>query len=134
VHALLQCRGGRGRPGGPKAGWVGWLLGRLGQKSKEISFCNKNWIFEYSKALEICIRRFRMDFDVGIFFLNSSRLLKDFRKIKYAMPCKASYARLFLGGFSYAQQIDMQPICTSILVKFYYCKMWVLHLGVNGVI
>jgi hypothetical protein len=68
VGALLQCRGGRGRPGGPKAGWVGWLLGRLGQKSKEISFCNKNWIFEYSKALEICTRRFRMDFDVGIFF------------------------------------------------------------------
>jgi hypothetical protein len=29
------------------------------------------------------------------FFLNSSRLLKDFRKIQYAMPCNASYARLF---------------------------------------
>jgi hypothetical protein len=24
------------------------------------------------------------------FFLNSSRLLKDFRKIQYAMPCNAS--------------------------------------------
>jgi hypothetical protein len=30
------------------------------------------------------------------FFLNSSRLLKEFRKIKGAMPCNASYARLFL--------------------------------------
>jgi hypothetical protein len=33
------------------------------------------------------------------FFLNSSRLFKDFRKIKYVMPCNASYARLFLEGF-----------------------------------
>jgi hypothetical protein len=30
------------------------------------------------------------------FFLNSSRLLKEFRKIKGAMPCNASYSRLFL--------------------------------------
>jgi hypothetical protein len=30
------------------------------------------------------------------FFLNSSRLLENFRKIEYAMPCNASYARLFL--------------------------------------
>jgi hypothetical protein len=52
------------------------------------------------------------------FFLNSSTLLKDFIKIKYAVPCNASYARLFLDGFSYAQQIDMQPICTSIMAKF----------------
>jgi hypothetical protein len=62
------------------------------------------------------------------FFLNSSRLFKNFGKIKYAMSCNASYARLFLEGFSYAQQIDMQPICTSILAKFYSCKMWVLQL------
>jgi hypothetical protein len=33
------------------------------------------------------------------FFLNSSRLFKDFRKIEYAMPWNASYARLFLEGF-----------------------------------
>jgi hypothetical protein len=39
------------------------------------------------------------------FFLNSSRLLKDFRKILYAMPCNASYARLFLEGVLYARQI-----------------------------
>jgi hypothetical protein len=61
------------------------------------------------------------------FFLNSSRLFKDFKNIKYAMPCNASYARLFLEGFSYARQIDMQPICTSILANFYSCKMWVLQ-------
>jgi hypothetical protein len=33
------------------------------------------------------------------------------------MPCNASYARFILEGFSYARQIDMQPICTSMLVK-----------------
>jgi hypothetical protein len=53
------------------------------------SFQNKIWIFEYTKALEICTRRFRMNFDVGI-FLNSSRLLEDFRK-KYNMPCPAMH-------------------------------------------
>jgi hypothetical protein len=47
-----------------KAGWAGWLLG---QKLKEKSFRNKNWIFEYTKALEICRRRFMRNFDNGIF-------------------------------------------------------------------
>jgi hypothetical protein len=61
------------------------------------------------------------------FFLNSSRLLMDFRKIEYVIPCNASYARLFLECLSYARQIDMQRICTSILVKFYSWKMWVLQ-------
>jgi hypothetical protein len=49
-------------------------------KSEGISFPNKNWIFEHTKALEICRWRFRRNFDMGI-FLNSSRLPKDFRKI-----------------------------------------------------
>jgi hypothetical protein len=35
--------------------------------------------------LEICIRRFRRDFDMRI-FLKSFRLSKYFRKMKYAMP------------------------------------------------
>jgi hypothetical protein len=68
------------------------------------------------------------------FFLNSSRLLKDFRKIKYDMPCNASYARLyFLEGFLYARQFDMQSICTSMLAKFYSCKKRVLHPGMGEV-
>jgi hypothetical protein len=33
----------------------------------ENSFLNKNWIFEYTRALEICRRRFRRNFDMGIF-------------------------------------------------------------------
>jgi hypothetical protein len=51
------------------------------------------------------------------FFLNSSRILKDFRKICNAMQCNASYARLFLERFLYAGYIDMQPICTSMLAE-----------------
>jgi hypothetical protein len=47
---------------------------------KENSFPKKNLIFDYSDALEICRG------DLGeilrwAFFLNSSRLLQDFRKI-----------------------------------------------------
>jgi hypothetical protein len=33
--------------------------------------------------LKFCTRRFRRNFDMRI-FLNSSRILKDFRKIQYA--------------------------------------------------
>jgi hypothetical protein len=62
-------------------GRVGWLAaGTNGPEVKENSFPNKNLIFDYSKALEICRRRFRRNFEVVI-FLNSSRLLQDFRKI-----------------------------------------------------
>jgi hypothetical protein len=49
---------------GQKFAWADWLLGR---NMKENSFRNKNWIFEYTKALKICIRRFRRNFDVEIF-------------------------------------------------------------------
>jgi hypothetical protein len=45
--------GGRRGRVGQKAEWAGWLLGRLGRKLKK-SFRNKNWIFEFTKALEIC--------------------------------------------------------------------------------
>jgi hypothetical protein len=41
--------------------------GSDGPKSEENSFPNKNWIFEYTKALEICTRRFRRNFDMRIF-------------------------------------------------------------------
>jgi hypothetical protein len=47
-------------------------MGRLasgpnGPKVKEKSFPNKNLIFDYSKALEICRRGFRRNFDMRIF-------------------------------------------------------------------
>jgi hypothetical protein len=38
-----------------------------GPKSEENSFPNKNWIFKYTKALEICTRRFSRNFDMRIF-------------------------------------------------------------------
>jgi hypothetical protein len=34
----------------------------------------------------------------------------------------------FLKGFSYVRQIDMEPIRTPTLAKFYSCKKWVLQL------
>jgi hypothetical protein len=62
---------------GRKKGWVGRVglkaeqasgwLGRLGRNLKKDSFQNKIWIFEYTKALDICTRRFRRNFDMGIF-------------------------------------------------------------------
>jgi hypothetical protein len=47
------------------AEWAGWLLGRLGRKLKK-SFWNKNWIFEFTMALEICTMRFMRNFDTRI--------------------------------------------------------------------
>jgi hypothetical protein len=52
---------------------VGWLgqrpngrkVGRAEIKKK--NFQNKNWIFEFTKDLEICRRRFRRNFDMRIF-------------------------------------------------------------------
>jgi hypothetical protein len=46
------------------AEWPNWPVGRLGRKQKRNSFQNKNWIFEFTKALEIRTRRFRRNFDV----------------------------------------------------------------------
>jgi hypothetical protein len=65
--ALGQCGEGGRRPRGLK-GQTGQLAaGRLGQKLMENSFGNKNCIFEYTKTLEICRRRFGRNFDMGIF-------------------------------------------------------------------
>jgi hypothetical protein len=52
-----------GRRHGPR-GRVGRLA--AGSEVKENSFSNKNLIFDYCEALEIC-RRFRRNFEVGIF-------------------------------------------------------------------
>jgi hypothetical protein len=63
-----DCFGLRGRCGR----WAGWARGRTGHgvgraESKEKNFRIKNWIFEFTKALEICRRRFRRNFDMKIF-------------------------------------------------------------------
>jgi hypothetical protein len=56
------------RPGGLRAKRASTgRAGPDGLKYEESSFSNKNWIFEYTKALEICTRRFRRNFDMRIF-------------------------------------------------------------------
>jgi hypothetical protein len=42
-------------------------MGRAGPKVKKNSFLNRKLIFDYSKALEICRRTFRRNFDMRIF-------------------------------------------------------------------
>jgi hypothetical protein len=58
-------RGAGGLQGG--AGQRGGGAGPDGSKSEENFFLNKNYIFEYTKALEICTRRFRRNFDMRSF-------------------------------------------------------------------
>jgi hypothetical protein len=63
-----DCFGLRGQRGR----WAGWARGGMGRgvgraESKEKNFGIKNWIFEFTMALEICIRRFRRNFDMRIF-------------------------------------------------------------------
>jgi hypothetical protein len=68
-------RGPTGRTRETEAGWrcgprgqIGRLAaGPNGPKVKKNSFPNKNLIFDYIKALEICRRRFRRNFDMRIF-------------------------------------------------------------------
>jgi hypothetical protein len=49
------------------------------------------------------------------------------------MSCHAMHPMqdLFLECLSYARQIDMQPICTPMLAKFYSYKKWVLQAHVE---
>jgi hypothetical protein len=59
-------RGQRGQ-----RGWLGQRLSgpvKLAEpKVRKKDFWIKNWIFEFTKSLEICRRRFRRNFDMGIF-------------------------------------------------------------------
>jgi hypothetical protein len=48
------------RPGGPAGRWADWA-------ESDGTFPNKNWIFEFSKALEICRKRFRRNFGMRFF-------------------------------------------------------------------
>jgi hypothetical protein len=52
---------------GQKAEHAGGAVGPTGLEAERSSFWNKNKIFEFTKTLENCTRRFRMNFDVGIF-------------------------------------------------------------------
>jgi hypothetical protein len=67
--ALLRCRsrkedgwaGWAKRPSGPAGCWADWA------ESQGKLLSESNMIFEFTKALEICTRRIRMNFDVRIF-------------------------------------------------------------------
>jgi hypothetical protein len=113
---------GEERPAG--AGWAEGRVGRkVGQAESEekriselkIGFLNLPMLLKFAQG-------YLGEILTCGFFLNSSRLLKDFKKIKYAMPCNASYTRFIFGRFSYVLQIDRHFICTPIWTKFYSCK------------
>jgi hypothetical protein len=79
------AEGGRRRPVGERGGGNGRLkrekraaaglkgrmgplaAGPIGPKVRRNYFLNNNLIFEYTKALEICRRRFKRNFDMRIF-------------------------------------------------------------------
>jgi hypothetical protein len=65
---LLGPNGLSGDPATYGATWASaGGAGPDGPKYEENSFSNKNWIFEYIKALEICKRRFRRNFNMRVF-------------------------------------------------------------------
>jgi hypothetical protein len=64
VGFSLQERRGQRELAGLKADWA---ARSAGPKARKKNFRIKNWIFEFTKALEICRRRFRRNFDMRIF-------------------------------------------------------------------
>jgi hypothetical protein len=60
----LREKGGQRGPAGPKAEWA---ARSAGPKVRKKNFWIKNWIFEFTKALEFYRRRFRRNFDMMIF-------------------------------------------------------------------
>jgi hypothetical protein len=62
---VLACGGSEANGlAGPKAEWA---ARSVGPKVRKKNFCIKNWIFEFTKALENCRRRFGRNFDMRIF-------------------------------------------------------------------
>jgi hypothetical protein len=60
---LRERRGQRGLAGPEDE----WAARSAGPKARKKNFQIKNWIFEFTKALKICTRRFRRNFDMRIF-------------------------------------------------------------------
>jgi hypothetical protein len=90
-----EAQWGRGgmATAGPKV-WMGRLAaGPVGPKVRKNSFPNKIWFLNILRLWKFA------QGDLGRiltwwFFLNSSRLLKYFRKMKYAMPCYATLGKI----------------------------------------
>jgi hypothetical protein len=88
-----------------------------GPNSEEKIFSNKNLIFEYTKALEICRRRFRRNFVMRIFpkFLQAPQgFLKNI--ICHAMQC-IRYKIYFWKVFHMYYNLICIFICTPIWTK-----------------
>jgi hypothetical protein len=68
------------------------LLG-VGPESEEKWFLNKIWFLNIPRVWKFAQGGLGGILTWG-FFLNSSGLLKDFRKIKYAMPCYATLDKI----------------------------------------
>jgi hypothetical protein len=77
---------------GQQARWTGKPLGRLGRKLKEITFMIKIDFFNIPSLWKFTQEDLGGIWTQG-FFLNSSRLLKYFRKMNYAMPCYATLGK-----------------------------------------
>jgi hypothetical protein len=98
-----DARGGSGaidalrdeREGGGNLGLVGrlGLPGRSVRKSKNISFLIKIEFLNMPMLWKFAQGNLGGILTCG-FFLNSPRLLKDFKKIKYAMPCDATLGKI----------------------------------------
>jgi hypothetical protein len=65
VEVVLGRRRQRKKREAGRAKWAKRPSGPVGCVKK--AFWNKKWIWEFTKALEICTRRFRRNFDTRIF-------------------------------------------------------------------
>jgi hypothetical protein len=67
--------------------------GQIGRKRRKNSFPNKIWFLNIPRLWKFAQGDLGGILTWG-FFLNSSRLLKYFRKMEYAMPCYASLGKI----------------------------------------
>jgi hypothetical protein len=63
------------------------------ETDRENSFSNKIWFLNIPRVWKFAQGDLGGMLTWG-FFLNSSRLFKDYRKIKYAMPCYATLGKI----------------------------------------
>jgi hypothetical protein len=76
-----------------RAGQRGAWLGRMGQNPKKIPFWIKIKFLNIPRLWKFAQGDLGWILTWG-FFLNSSRLRKYFRKMKYAMPCYATLGKI----------------------------------------
>jgi hypothetical protein len=113
------------RPGGPAGRWADWA-----ESEGKILFRIKIGFLKLLRLWKFVERDLGGILAWG-FFLNSSRLLKDFRK-KYNMPCHAMHPiQDFIFGKFFIWTTIWYAFLYALLVaqKSYSCKKWVLHVS-----